>query len=630
MVKQMINLGIKVISGPQALVKCMLAVIVSGLLLTGCGSDGSDGINALVKITKLDVGSEPCPAGGQLIQTGLDSNGNGELDGDEIDISQTEVSCKESVKPLSAELIGRYSAGTFGQSAAEIVDYHADSKRIYAVNADSGKVDVLDASILADARAVIDETSLVLNNLTRLSEINVADDVAQAELGGINSLSIFNDLLAVAIERGDGKGNSKQAKGFVAFYRLSTIDEPAYIHAVEVGALPDNVTFNHDGKLLIVANEGEPNNEYTLDPEGSLAVIAIAQGDPAGTATIIDFTEFNAGQSREGELSSLIKINGPGSTVAQDLEPEYIAISVDNKTAYVSLQENNAIAVVDLITLSITKILPLGLKDFGQISNAIDASDKDDVINIRAYEGVYGMYQPDTIATYQWKGVNFIVSANEGDARDYSGFSEEIRAKDLRLDANHPQVASAQDKTQLGRFKVTMSMGDEDGDGDVDKIIGYGGRSFSIWDESGELVFDSGSEFARITAALLGHNFNNHNEENMGDSRSDDKGSEPEGLALGRIDGKHYAFIGLERTSGFMIYDITNPFDAKFVDYVVNRDFDVEFEIDGDIITGTPELAGDLGPEGMKFVVANKSPNGYPLLIIGNEVSGSTSVYQLK
>ena len=571
-----------------------------------------------------------CPAGGQLIQTGLDSNGNGELDGDEIDISQTEVSCKESVKPLSVELIGRHSAGTFGQSAAEIVDYHADSKRIYVVNADSGKVDVLDASILADATAVIDEMSLVLNNLTRLSEMNVADDVAQAELGGVNSLSIFNDLLAVAIERGDGKGSSKQAKGFVAFYRLSTIGEPAYINAVEVGALPDNVTFSHDGKLLIVANEGEPNNEYTLDPEGSLAVIAITQGNPSDAATIIDFTEFNMGQSRERELSSLIKINGPGSTVAQDLEPEYIAVSVDNKTAYVSLQENNAIAVVDLVALSITKILPLGLKDFGQISNAIDASDKDDAINIRGYEGVYGMYQPDTIATYQWKGVNFIVSANEGDARDYSGFSEEVRAKDLLLDANHPQVANAQDKTLLGRLKVTTSMGDEDEDGDIDKIIGYGGRSFSIWDEAGDLVFDSGSEFARITAALLGNNFNNHNEENMGDSRSDDKGSEPEGLTLGMIGDKHYAFIGLERTSGFMIYDITNPFDAKFVDYVVNRDFDVEFEIDGDIITGTPELAGDLGPEGMKFVSSNKSPNGYPLLIIGNEVSGSTSVYQLK
>ncbi|ACA86241.1 alkaline phosphatase [Shewanella woodyi ATCC 51908] len=626
-VNRRVNIKQKVIAKYRSVIQSML---VSSFLLAGCGSDGKDGINALINVTELEVGSEQCALGGQIIQTGLDINGNGLLEGDEIDDAQTQLNCKESTKPLAAELIARHSSGVFGQSAAEIVDYHRASRSIFVVNANSGKVDLLNASLLVDATAVSTESALVLNNLPKLGELDVAADIALAELGEVNSLSIFDDLLAVAIERGDGQGNKKQANGFVAFYRLSQAGDASFIKAVEVGALPDNVTFTHDGNSLIVANEGEPNGAYTLDPEGSIAVIAIVQGVPADSASIIDFSDFNLGGSRESELSEQIKINGPGSSVAQDLEPEYISISTDNNSAFVSLQENNAIAVVDLTALTIRDILPLGLKDFGLARNGIDASDKDDLINIRAYEGVYGLYQPDTIASFSWKGGNFIVSANEGDARDYAGFSEELRAQDLLLDANHPQVAAIQDKTLLGRLKVTNSMGDEDQDGDFDKIIGYGGRSFSIWDEAGNIVFDSGNEFARITAAVLGSDFNNHNEESKGDSRSDDKGAEPEALALGVIGDKRYAFIGLERTSGFMIYDITNPFDVHFIDYVVNRDFSVEFEIDGDNISGMPELAGDLGPEGMKFVSADKSPNGQALLIIGNEVSGTTSVYQFK
>lgn len=320
------------------------------------------------------------------------------------------------------------------------------------------------------------------------------------------------------------------------------------------------------------------------------------------------------------------------ATVAQDLEPEYISVSPDNSRAFVSLQENNAIAVIDIANAKVTKILPLGLKDYGLNVNKIDASDKDDMINLQAYTGVYGMYQPDTVASYRWNNADFIVTANEGDSRDYAGFSEEARAGDLTLDPNHPQFAAAKDKTQLARLKVTKSMGDDDNDGDYDKIVSFGARSFSIWTADGQQVFDSGSDFERITAALLGNNFNNNNEENKGDSRSDDKGSEPEALVLGKIGQKRYAFIGLERTSGFMMYDVTNPFDVHFVDYVVNRDFDSSFSINTDTgeVKGDASLAGDLGPEGMKFVSAEKSPNGQPLLIIGNEVSGTTSVYQIK
>ena len=174
-------------------------------------------------------------------------------------------------------------------------------------------------------------------------------------------------------------------------------------------------------------------------------------------------------------------------------------------------------------------------------------------------------------------------------------------------------------------------MGDIDDDGDVDQIVSYGARSFSIWDENGNQVFDSGSDFSRITAAVLGSNFNNNNDENKGDSRSDDKAGEPEALAIGKIAEQYYAFIGLERTGGVMIYNITNPFAVSFVDYIVNRDFNTNFEINTDTgeVEGDASLAGDLGPEGMKFISAENSPTSKPLLVIGNEVSGTTSVYAL-
>lgn len=615
----------------------LIPLLMGACWVTACSDDGvqgpagTDGFNAITSVSTLAIGHEGCALGGQILTSGLDLNADGALDPEEVNSTQTQYMCHQGSKPLTANLIGRFQSGVYGLSAAEIVDYHARSQRIFVVNAKSGKVDVLEASSLSLDDAVSGAGALALNNLSKVSEVDVATDLGLERLGGVNSLSVYGDLLAVAIERADAKGNSKQGRGYVAFYRLDESGESELIQEVEVGYLPDNVAFNRDGTLLLVANEGEPNSAYTLDPEGSISVIAIEDAEPEARAIELSFSEFNQGAAREAEISGLIKINGPEASVAQDLEPEYIAVSEDNQKAYISLQENNAIAVVDLNDMYIESILALGLKHYGLEQNKIDASDKDGRVNLVAYQGVYGMYQPDTIQSYQWKGANFIVSANEGDARDYDGFSEEVRAEDLILDASHPQLSSAQDKTQLGRLKVTTSMGDTDNDGDMDNIVSYGARSFSIWDEQGNRVFDSGSDFSRITAAVLANNFNNNNDENKGDSRSDDKAHEPEALALGRIADKQYAFIGLERNGGFMIYDISNPFAVSFVDYVVNRDFDAEFEINTDTgeVIGDATLAGDLGPEGMKFISADSSPTTQPLLVIGNEVSGTTSVYGL-
>ena len=263
---------------------------------------------------------------------------------------------------------------------------------------------------------------------------------------------------------------------------------------------------------------------------------------------------------------------------------------------------------------------------------------------MRQYEGLYGMYQPDTIASYTWNGANFIVSANEGDGREYFfdvadeaactaaggldydeddgclAFIDEIRAEDLTLASNFDYLNN--DDDDLGRLKVTTFLGAEDGStdgsGTYNQLYTYGARSFTIWDANGLKVFDSGDEIERITASVHGEAFNNDEDENEGDTRSDAKGPEPEALSIGMIDGRNYAFIGLERMGGVMIYDITNPYNAQFVDYFYNRG-----------TTEGADITGDLAPEGMKFVPAEYSPTNQPLLIIGNEISGSVAIWQV-
>lgn len=506
------------------------------------------------------------------------------------------------------EVVGRYNSGVFDESAAEIVDYHANSQRLFVVNANSGQVDVLDLSTLGTQ--VISDATL-LNNLSKVTSLDIQAKVTDIELGAANSVAVHGDLLAVAVENDD-----KQAPGIVAFYNLAG-NTPSFMQAVTVGALPDMVIFTPDGSQLVVANEGEPNDDYTTDPEGSVSLIAITAGQPVATSSTVRFTEFNQGAARHNELPDGVRIFGPGATVAEDLEPEYIAVSADSQRAWVAMQENNALAEINLATGQISAIHALGTKDYGEAGNEIDASDKDDAINFALYPGLVGMYQPDSIAAYRFNDKDFVVSANEGDARDYDGYSEEERGEDLfednLLDAGNAQYSAVQNDAQLGRIKVTTATGDTDGDGDIDVIHNYGARSFSIWG-GGSLYYDSRADIGKITAGILGDQFNG------GDKRSDDKGAEPEALTLAELNGRTYAMVGLERTNGFMVYDITSPYGVQYLDYISNNNRDAEEE----------SQQGDLGPEGMKFIPADKSPTQTPLLVVSSEVSGTTTVYQIK
>ena len=192
----------------------------------------------------------------------------------------------------------------------------------------------------------------------------------------------------------------------------------------------------------------------------------------------------------------------------------------------------------------------------------LDASDRDSQINIRGWP-LFGMYEPDSIAAFRAKGRTYLVTANEGDAREWPGLVEEARVSALTLDSTaFPDAATLRQNANLGRHTVTRTLGDADGNGAYEKLFTLGGRSFSIWADDGTQVYDSGSDFERITAAAAPAYFNASNNNSTFDDRSDNKGPEPEAITVGEIDGRTYAFIGLERTGGIVMYDVTDPMDA--------------------------------------------------------------------
>ncbi len=891
--------------------------------------------------------------------------------------------------------LGTHATGVLDSGAAEIVAYDPETARAFVVNAASATIDILDIS---------DPTAPI-----QVGAIDVTPYGGQA-----NSVAVHDRLLAAAIEAED-----KQANGHIVFFTT----DGEFLNQVETGPQPDMITFTPEGTKVLTANEGEPNDDYSVDPEGSITIVDLTDGVKTLTqehVTTVGFTAFN-----DIELDPAIRIFGPGATVAQDLEPEYIAVAPDSRTAWVTLQENNALAVLDLTTNQVIALLPLGYKDYnrpqadlttieisdlpvlgtttagqeillggfsglfyegvnpangrliftthpdrgpnaepvdvdgdgieerpfplpdfqtrlvrlevdlqsgaafvtdeillqrangmpitglpnlvgdpgmayadekpvdllgnpllldpyggdfegivraddgsywmvdeyrpaiyhftsdgvlidrfvpegtnaegdelgtealpaifaqrranrgfeavaysngylyafiqspldnpdtpndasskgsnivrilefdttrnettGQYiylldgdgvdkigdavalnsheflvierdsatgsgarkyiykidissatnihgrddlpvhanqglerqerlglavagiqpvqkqlyvdlgtlgynqvdkpeglalidentlavindndfrlsgtfdlatglltdnptpqpillgiihlrSNGLDASDKDEAIHIRPWP-ILGMYQPDAIAAYQANdGQVYLITANEGDARDYQGFSEEVRVEDLVLDLAHfPNATWLQAPNNLGRLRVSIANGDMDGDGLYEALYSFGGRSFAIWSADGQLIYDSGDQLARLTAERLPEGFNSDSENNSFDSRSDDKGIEPEALALGQIDGRTIAFIGLERIGGIVLVDVTDPTAPTVLDYVNLRDFQAP-----------TEKAGDLAPEGLVFIPAETSPIGQPLLLVANEFSGTTSIF---
>lgn len=551
----------------------LLGLVSSVMVLSGCGSDSN---------TAVDVNDNPRP----------------------------DVIAPTNYKSVTFTKTGSYVHGAFDESAAEITAFHPLSKRGFVVNAQNGKVDVLDLSDITTP--------------TLIQSLDVSDVGST-----VNSVAVYGDVMAIAVQ-----ADVKTDNGYVVIYDANTLKRS---NSLKVGALPDMLTFTPDGNYLIVANEGEPDDDYVVDAEGSISVINIMDiNNPiVKTAT---FTDFNS--QKQSLLDAGVRIfgkkaDGTLSTVAEDLEPEYIAVDSDSKTAYVSLQENNAIAVVDIVGATVAAIEPLGAKDHSIQGNALDVSNKDDAINITTWP-IMGMYMPDSIATYAINGKNYLITANEGDAREWGNFGEEIGFNDVKVDPAKFNVMACHnlecgDKKALGKISFSASMGDSNGDGVYENLYSFGARSFSIWDtdDLSTPVYDSGSFMAMYTADKYPDSFNASNDKNSFDNRSDNKGVEPEGVTVGQVGSQTIAFIGLERISSVMAFDVTDPTDVKFLGEVNTRTFDDDKLAAAKEGVLAADVDGDLGPEGLTFISADNSPSGKPLLLVGFEVSGSSVVFEL-
>lgn len=514
--------------------------------------------------------------------------------------------------------VGSYETGVFDEAAAEVVAHYPRLQRVFTVNAQAGTVDVLDVS---------DPTAPTTIGALAAAGVAAADGSVVPDGAVANSIAVRPDGLGViAVEH-----PTKTEPGWLVLFDAAA-GAGEMLGAVRVGALPDMVALSADGRTAVVANEGEPSEDYTVDPEGSVAVVSLPRkvDVPAQDAVrIADFRAFEA----PGALPEGVRVFGPTVNtehpVAANLEPEYA--TVVGGTAYVTLQEANAVAVVDLASATVTRIWPLGSKDHGLAGNGLDPSDRDGGIDIRTVEGLRGLYMPDTIASYTSRGQSYLVTANEGDAREWGDYVEPARVKDLGEDGLAPvcedsPLAELTGDADLGRLNVTTASGLRADGSCYEELYAFGGRSISVWTTDGELVWDSGDTLERVTAEALPEFFNsNHSESNL-EGRSEDKGPEPEGVTVGKVDGRTYAFVGLERVGGIAVFDVTVPAQAAFVTYVNNRDFSVSVEDDG---TELLPAAGDLGPEGLVFLPAGASPTRQPMLAVGNEVSGTTTLYGL-
>ena len=501
----------------------------------------------------------------------------------------------DDVAPIPSQQIELNYVGSFDPSGAststcEIVVHDPASQRLFTTSAVAGFLDIINFSNPA-APSVI--TSVDMNSY-----------------GGVTSVAVKNGIVAVASPNTD-----ETLDGSVVFFDTNGV----FLKQVTVGALPDMITFSPDGTKVMTANEGQPNADYSIDPEGSVSIIDISGGISALSQTNVTtllFTSYNAQEATL--LASGVRKLKASSTLSQDFEPEYITISADSQKAWVTLQENNAMVEINLANSTFTDIWALGTKDVSLPGNGMDISDNNGQVLIANWP-IQAFYMPDAVANYTIGGTTYLVTANEGDEKEYTGFVERttVGAATYILDpAIYPNASILKQSYNMGRFRVSNLSGNTDADSDFETINAVGSRSFSIFNATTkQIVFDSGDDFERYTAANLATIYNADHEDNVAKGRSRAKGPEPEGVTVAQIGTETFAFISLERVGGVMVYNISNPNNVTFVDYKNSR--------------STSAYAGDHGPEGITYIKPENSPNGTGYVLVANEISGTITVFEV-
>lgn len=478
-------------------------------------------------------------------------------------------------------------------STCEIVVHDSQSQRLFTTSAEAGFLDIIDFS--------------------NPEEPVLISSVDMNPYGGVTSVAVKNGIVAVASPNAE-----EHLDGTVVFFNT----DGEFQTQVTVGALPDNISFTPDGNKVLTANEGQPNSDYSIDPEGSVSIIDISGGIEAlaqDDVTTLLFTAYNSTDEETALIASGVRKLKAESTMSQDFEPEYITVSADSQKAWVTLQENNAIAEINLSNTTIADVWALGTKDMSLPGNGFDISDNNGEVLIANWP-IRSYYIPDAVASYTANGVNYIITANEGDEKEYDGFEERttIGNNGYPLNATvYPNAAMLKKSHNAGRMRVTNLNGDTDAEAGFEQIYSLGTRSFSIFNaDTKEIVYDSGDDFEMYTAAAFPAIFNaDSEEENTPKARSRAKGPEPEGVTTAQIADRTFAFISLERVGGVMVYDVTDPENVTFSDYKNSR--------------SVSAYEGDHGPEGITFISSTDSPDDKNYIIVANEISGTLTVFEV-
>jgi hypothetical protein len=492
--------------------------------------------------------------------------------------------------------IGRYSTGFVSENGgvAEIVQYNKENRRLYLVNGALGSLDIVDASALRRGE-------FIHMNLSKRIDLRAMGLERGFEYGDLTSAAIGsmyhpdainrNMVVALAVQHSE-----YTAQGYVVLVNY----QGDYLQHFRVGIQPDMICFTKDGQYILTADEGEPRRGYDgigIDPPGSVSILNTRTRE----LLIADFVDFDTAAKRAALAADGVILT-KGTRPSVDFEPEYIVVSDDGRTAWAGLQEANAIAVIDIPSGKVTAVRSLGFKDHSQAVNAVDVLQDGRVIITT--QNLWGARMPDGLAAVVIGGKQYVLGANEGDAREWGGNALDTCEYDI------------------GNYEIDVINTLKKDGLDSGKTYLMGARSFSIWEAAGAdltLVFDSGSDFERITASRHPSNFNASHINNVLDNRSGKKGPEPEYVNTLRIGDEIFAFIGLERIGGIMMYDISNPASPLFCDYINTRNFSA----------GILTEMGDLGPEGICTVEAQDSPTGTPLVFVANEISGTISVFEV-
>lgn len=518
-----------------------------------------------------------------------------------------------------------------GADVAESIAYDATSYLVYAIG-DPGYLSVV-----------------AFNSTTGLGYVSGSILVSDTRA---TSVDVCGDLVAVSVW-----GSNVARNGYVEFYNRYDPKSMSFqqLRRQSVGYTPIEVKFTTDCETLVVVNRGDAgwtnDTDFTsfVNPEGSVTVISsIVRSGQTLTYTVktANFTNFNDQVSalQQQGLHFVMQEDSRNNTytLAQDIEPESLTFSSDRSIAYVCLQENNAVAILDLASATVTAIYGMGFKDFSLDTNAIDSNDNDKIEITKKPRGFYGLYQPDGVGTFSVEGNRYVVTANEGDSREYQLhdqvlFSEEVEGDffvgKLTPSANSSLYASIVDGGDLNGLRMSSAIGRNE-NGLYEAIYAFGGRSFSVYrQDANQLtqVYDSGKVLAEEHVSRYRTWFNGQVSPSKTvsqsfDSRSDRKGIETEAVHVATVGGDRILFLSNERTSTLFVFQMENPSSPELLATATN----INTQLTGQEAYDARTL-GDADPEGLVYVPPSSSPvTGKAVLIVAGSYSGTVSLYEVE